>query len=144
MTTLVNDTLSVQRAPIQARSFSQPYWDATRDKRLLLQRCTRTGQYQFFPRPTSIASGTQDLQWEEVEGCGEIFSYTLTRRGMGALRGCEPYLVVLVRLDVGVDVISNLVVSNMDRVEIGLRVKPYWHANEDGSHLLLFQPDDAT
>src|SRR6516225_11411063 len=125
-TTLINDTLSVQRAPIHPRSFSQAYWDATREKRLLLQRCTRTGQYQFFPRPVSIASGTRDWQWEEVKGHGELFSHTLTHRGTGALRGHEPYLVALVRLDVGVDVVSNLVVTDPTQVKIGLRVKPYW------------------
>lgn len=144
MTTPINNTLSVARGPIRARSFSQAYWDATREKRLLLQRCTRTGQYQFFPRPISIATGTTDIQWEEVNGCGEVFSHTLTHRGSAALRCHEPYLVVLVRLDVGVDIVSNLVVSDMDQVQIGMRVKPYWQPREDGTHLLLFQPDDAS
>ncbi|MGR9178871.1 Zn-ribbon domain-containing OB-fold protein (plasmid) [Rhizobium leguminosarum] len=143
MTLLINDTLSVARGPIRARSFSQAYWDATREKRLLIQRCTRTGQYQFFPRPVSIATGTSDLQWEEVDGRGELFSHTLTHRGNNALRGHEPYVVALVRLDVGVDVISNLVVTSMAQVKVGIRVKPYWLPLENGTHLLLFQPDEV-
>jgi uncharacterized OB-fold protein len=143
MTTTFNDTLSVPRGPIRARSFSLAYWEATREKRLLVQRCTRTGQYQFFPRPVSIATGTRDLEWVEVDGCGEIYSHTLTWRGHGVLRGHEPYLVVLVRLDVGVDVVSNLVGCGLQDVRIGLRVKPYWLAREDGTHLLMFQPEDV-
>lgn len=141
MSTSFNDTLSVSRGAINVRSFSQVYWEATREKRLLLQRCNKSGQYQFFPRAVSIATGTADFRWEEVDGHGEIFSYTLTHRGNGALRGHEPYLVIMVRLDVGVDIVSNLVWCDWSKVEIGLRVKPYWLAIEDGRHLLMFQPD---
>lgn len=139
--TSVNNTLSVPRGEIPTRFFSQAYWEATREKRLLVQRCNATGQYQFFPRPNSIATGKRGLSWHEVDGRGELYSYTLTQRGTASLRGHEPYLVGLVRLDVGVDLITNLVVTDMAAIKIGMRVKPYWLPREDGTHLLLFQPD---
>jgi hypothetical protein len=28
-------------------------------------------------------------------------------------------------------------------LKIGMKVKPYWHPLEDGTHLMLFQPDRA-
>jgi uncharacterized OB-fold protein len=50
-------------------------------------------------------------------------------------------MVVTVRLDVGVDVISNLVDCDLADVRIGMRVRPHWLPQEDGTALLLFQPD---
>ncbi|MCC6826688.1 MAG: OB-fold domain-containing protein [Novosphingobium sp.] len=143
MTETTNDTLLVPRSPIRPYHFSRPYWDATREKRLVMQYCPQSGQYQHFPRPVSIATGRTALEWREVDGAGEIYSFSTTRRGFGPFQGFEPYLVVTVRLDVGVDVISNLVGCDADAVSIGMRVRPYWHPLDDGTHLLLFQPDEG-
>jgi len=136
-----SDILAIPRPHIETYAFSHPYWEATREKRLMLQYCPQSRQYQFFPRPISIATGRRALEWKEVEGRGEIYSLSLTHRGLGVFEGHEPYLVILVRLDVGVDIISNLVHCAPKVARIGLRVKPWWLPLEDGRHLLLFQPD---
>jgi uncharacterized protein len=137
---MLDDTAQVKRGLIHRKTSSQPYWDASRDQRLLVQYCPRSGQYQFFPRPVSIATGLADVEWREVDGKGEVYSYSATYRGLGSFRGHEPYLVVIVRLDVGVDVVSNLVGCDMSEVAIGMRVEPHWLPLEDGTHLLQFQP----
>ena len=53
----LNDTLGILREPPKPRSFSKAYWDATREKRLIVQYDKRSGKYQFFPRATSIYDG---------------------------------------------------------------------------------------
>jgi uncharacterized OB-fold protein len=61
---------------------------------------------------------------------------------MPAFRGAEPYAVVSVTLDEArVNVITNMVNCQADDLKIGMAVKPYWHPLEDGTHLLMFQPD---
>jgi uncharacterized protein len=137
----LNDTLKVERDEIRNKPFSKAYWDGTRDKRLLLQFCPHAGIYQFFPRPVSIATGLTDLEWREVDGLGEIYSYSVMHVGPGPFRACEPYAVVIVRLDVGVDIVSNLVNCDREGLRIGLRVRPFWMPFDDGRHLLLFEPD---
>lgn len=138
--TLLNNTLGVERQPIRQYSFSKPYWEATREKRLVIQYCPRSGQYQHFPRPVSIVTGLADLEWREVSGEGEVVSVSLTRRGFQQFQGAEPYAVAIVRLDVGVDFVADLVNCDAADARIGLKVKPYWHPLTDGTHLLLFQP----
>jgi uncharacterized OB-fold protein len=139
--TELNDTLDVTREPPAPRSFSRPYWEATRAKRLLLQYDRRSGKYQFFPRATSIYDGRRDLEWREVSGKGEIFSYTVAYRARPPFRGHEPFLIALVTLDEGVNVMANLVHCRSEQVRIGLRVKPYWLPLANGTHLLMFEPD---
>jgi uncharacterized OB-fold protein len=141
MTVTLHDTLDVARE-IEHFDFSMPYWEATRQKKLLIQYCKATGKYQHFPRPVSIFTGRRrDIEWREVSGKGTVFSYTITHRGMPRFRGKEPYAVVSVTLDVGVNVIAGMVDCKADELAIGMKVKPFWHPLSDGTHLLMFQPD---
>lgn len=139
----LNDTLGVKR-DFRPYSFSQPYWEASRQKKLLIQYCRHAGKYQHYPRPTSIFTGKRrDIEWREVSGKGEVFSYTVTRRAAAAFRGHEPYLVVNVTLDVGVNHIANMVNCGLDAIRVGMKVAPYWVPLNDGTHLLMFEPDPA-
>lgn len=137
----LNDTLSLQRGPINSLYASGPYWDATREKRLVIQYCVQSGQYQFYPRPVSIATGHYEPEWREVSGNGEVYSYSITRSGPGPFRSITPYVVAIIRLNEGVDILSNIVNLGSSSLEIGLRVKPYWLPLDDGRHLLMFEPD---
>ena len=39
------------------------------------------------------------------------------------------------------NVIANMVNCTADELQVGLRVKPYWHPLPNGEHLLMWQPD---
>lgn len=137
----LNDTLGILREPPKPRSFSKAYWDATREKRLIVQYDKRSGKYQFFPRATSIYDGHRNLDWREVSGKGEIFSYTIAYRARPPFQGHEPFVIGLVTLDERVNVMANIVHCDRDRLNIGLRVKPFWAPLSNGTHLLMFEPD---
>jgi uncharacterized protein len=137
----LNDTLGILREPPTPRSFSKAYWDATREKRLIVQYDKRCGKYQFFPRATSIYDGHRNLDWREVSGKGEIFSYTIAYRARPPFQGHEPFVIGLVTLDEQVNVMANIVRCDRDQLNIGLRVKPFWAPLSNGTHLLMFEPD---
>jgi uncharacterized OB-fold protein len=137
----LNDTLSVTREAPPSHTFSKPYWDGTRERKLLLQYDPATKRYQFYPRPTGLASGRRKLEWREVSGKGEVFTYTVARRTREPFRGHEPFLIAMVTLDEGVNVMANMVDCRLDEIRIGLRVKPYWAPLPNGTNLLMFTPD---
>ncbi len=137
----IKDTLAVKREPPQWRTFSKTYWDATREKKLLLQYDPRAKRYQHYPRPAGIVTGHRALEWREVTGKGEIFSYTIARLTREPFAGHEPFFLVLVTLDEGVNVMANMVSCGMDDMKIGLRVRPHWAPLSNGTHLLMFEPD---
>jgi uncharacterized OB-fold protein len=138
---LLNDTSAVKRE-IRRFGFSMPYWDASRDKRLVLQYCKVANKFQHYPRPVSIYTGRRrDLEWREVSGKGEIFTFTIAVRGLTVFRGHEPYAVGIVRLDEGVNVMANVIHCRADELRIGMRMKPCWQPLEDGTNLLMFEPD---
>jgi uncharacterized OB-fold protein len=141
MSAPLNDTLSVKREAPKPRSYSKPFWDATREKKLIIQYCRKSGKYQFFPRATSLFTGHPDLEWREVSGKGEIFSFTVARRAREPFQGHEPFFIATVTLDVGVNVLANIVHCELDEMRIGLPVKPFWAPLPNGTHLLMFEPD---
>jgi uncharacterized OB-fold protein len=135
-----NDTLSVPRAPIHPANFSRPFWEATREKKLLVQYCPKSGKYQFFPRPVSLFTGRRHLEWREVSGRGTIYTYTIANLGLGPFRGHEPYVVAIVDLEEGCRIMANVVHCTAEQLAIGLAVVPFWAPLPDGTHLLMFQP----
>ena len=139
----LNDTWDVPRVDIAPYNFSKPFWEATRQKRLVIQYCTATGRYQFYPRPVSIFTGTRRLEWREVAATGTLFSYTIAHRGPDPFRGFEPYAVGTVTLDVGVNIVGNIIRCARKDLRIGMALGPYWHPLPNGMHLLMFQPAGA-
>lgn len=140
MNTLVN----MERTAPQPYSFSRPFWEATRQKKLLIQYCRATGKPQFYPRPTSIFTGKRALEWREVSGEGSLYTYTIANRGPGPFRGYEPYVIANVELDAGVNIIGNLIHCEPDQIVIGMRLRPYWAPLSGGMHLLMFEPNRSS
>jgi len=136
----LGNTLGVERTPIKPMPFTQPYWDATRQKKLVIQYDPAVKRYQFYPRPMSIFTGKRNLEWREVSGNGTVFSYTITRRAPPPFRGHEPFAVAMVELDEGVRIMGDLVNVAEDQIKIGMSVKPFWIPLPDGYNLLGFEP----
>ena len=73
----LNDTLSLKRE-IRSFGFAKPFWDGTREKKVVIQYCRKTQKFQHFPRPTSIFTGRRgDIEWREISGKVEIFCYAV-------------------------------------------------------------------
>jgi uncharacterized OB-fold protein len=140
--TAMNNTLDVTRPLPVDRTIARPFWDATREKKVLIQYDAEVGKYQFYPRPTSIFTGrTKHLEWREVAGKGKVFTYTIARRARPPFREHEPFFVAMVTLDEEVNIMANIVNCTEEEMKVGLRVKPYWTPLSDGRNLLLFEPD---
>ncbi|GLT02652.1 acyl dehydratase [Sphingobium jiangsuense] len=142
MSEQMNDTLGVKRQPPPHFSFSEPYWEATREGRLVIQYCRKSGQYQFYPRPVSVFTGSRDLEWREVSGRGVVFTYTVANMARPPFAGHTPFLVAAITLDEGVNVIGNLINCPLDKAAIGMRVRKTWAPLPDGTNLLMFEPDE--
>lgn len=136
----VNDTLEIPRGAPTSRSFSQPFWDGTKEKKLKIQFDKSVGKYQWLPRATSRFTGRKSvLEWREVKGEGEIFSFTLVHRARPPFQGKEPFFIAVATLPEGVQIMANTVGITAEEMKVGLEVKPYWHPLPDGYHMLMWQ-----
>src|SRR5258708_19446467 len=127
MAITLHDTLDVKR-DIKHYDFGLPFWEATRQRKLVIQYCKATKKYQHFPRPVSIFTGRRrDIEWREVSGKGTVYSFTIAHRGPPAFPGREPYAVPSVTLDVGVNLIAGRVNCTPDAPHLDIKANPHPH-----------------
>jgi uncharacterized OB-fold protein len=116
-----------------------PFWEGTRDRKLLLPWCTACPQPIWYPRAICPRCFGTDIEWREAAGTG--FVYALTVEHTPQTRALSaPYVVALVELDEGVRFLSNVVGVAPEDVAVGTAVQVTWEELSDGRHLPLFTP----
>jgi uncharacterized protein len=102
---------------------SEPFWTAAKDHRLSIPRCRACGQHHFYPRELCPHCYSDDIEWTDVSGKGEIYSYTIARMPAGPPYVDDvPYVIAMVALDEGPRMMTNIVTSDVETVGIGDRV----------------------
>jgi uncharacterized OB-fold protein len=129
---------------------SGPFWDATRDGRLLVQWCVRCDRGVFYPRafcPYCAGVGGNDaggpLEWREASGRATVHAAVVEYRPEAAgasFANGAPYCVALVDLEEGVRMMTNIVGCRPEDVHSGMAVTVSWEPLSDGRQLALFRP----
>ncbi len=102
---------------------SQPFWDAAREHRLMIQRSKRTGKHVFYPRPVSPFGPVDELEWVQASGRGIVYSFTVARRPTAPQWADDcPFVIAIVELEEGVHMTSNIVDCDPGAVHIGMPV----------------------
>jgi uncharacterized OB-fold protein len=130
--------------PDPATADDAAFWAALRAGELRIQQCTACGAFRQPPRPTCAACGANGHTWSASAGTGEVWSYTIVHPPtLPAFTDRTPYGAVVVRLDEGVFLVSNLVDTPVDALSVGARVELALTAVDDDLVLPLFRVVDA-
>lgn len=106
----------------QPTAISKPFWDACRERRLTIQRCQACARYVFIPQAFCPRCLRRSLAWVQAAGTGSVVTYTVVWRPQTPAFEV-PYVIAVVRLDEGVEMMTNLVDVEPDQVSIGARVR---------------------
>ena len=118
----------------QGNPETQPFWDAAKDGKFLIKRCTTCGDAHFFPRSICPFCFSDKTEWEEASGDGEIYTYSHMRKS-----ATGPYVIAYVTLKEGPSMQTNIVDCDPATVKIGQKVKLVWKPT-DGAPLPFFTP----
>lgn len=132
-----------RRRPIEppVTELTEPFWAATRERRLLVQWCVSCEQPVWFPREVCPWCLDNALEWREASGRGVVYAFLVEHRpNLPEVFGDSPYVVALVDLSEGVRLMSNIVGCRPDTVDVGLPVQVTWESLSDGRNLPLFEP----
>ena len=122
---------------------SQPFWDALREHRILIQYSPSADRFLFYPRTLTPGTLADDLEWREIDGAGSLYTYTVARRPTGPPWAEKvPQLLAVVEWDVGPRVSTELVDVDPADIRIGMRVAPVF-CDEEGITLLRYRPGDV-
>jgi uncharacterized OB-fold protein len=105
---------------------SAPFWEAAREHRLVVQRCSDCGQFRMPPAARCWSCRSAAAEWVQLTGDGTILTYTVTRHALiPALAAAVPYAVAVIDLDgaPGARLAALVVDSELPDVQIGARVR---------------------
>jgi uncharacterized protein len=116
------------------------FWDGAKDGRLLVQRCGGCGVLRHPPRP--MCPHCHSLEWEAIDasGRGRVYSFVMPHHPPLPFFD-DDYIVVLVELEEGVRIVSNLVDIEPDAASIGMPVRVRFDTFDGDVVLPVFVPD---
>ncbi len=117
----------------QGNPETQPFWDAAKDGRFLIGRCTACGKAHYYPRSLCPFCMGEAVM-EEASGEGKIYTFSVTHRGTP-----EPYAIGYVELKEGPRILTNFVDCDFEALTIGQAVTLKWFAT-GGAPLPMFAP----
>ena len=101
-----------------------PFFDAARRHVLAVQHCAGCGTMRFPARTICSKCLSRDATWAPVSGRGTVFSFAIMHQAIHPGFAAEtPYAVVVVELDEGPRLLSNLVDCPTADVHIGMPVE---------------------
>ena len=127
-------------------SEAKPFWDGLANQLLLIPKCNDCGHLFMYPKAYCPNNGcfSSNLDWEQVSGSGNLFSYTIVHRSADVrfqeIAAQKPYIFALIELEEGPKLISNLVNVDIDNLEVGMPVEIIFEKINDDITLPKFQP----
>jgi len=132
--------MSAHPRPAPLDPDAQRFWSSVAAGELRLQQCSDCRRFRHPPAPVCAACGSAQSTWTLSPGTGEVWSFTIVHPPtLAAFAGRTPYGAVVVRLDEGVFMVSNVVDCAPSELAVGARVELAITVVEDDLALPLFR-----
>jgi uncharacterized OB-fold protein len=102
---------------------TEDYWAGCADGVLQLTECADCGLVYHYPRALCPDCFSDDTEWVEVEGTGEIYSFSIQEQMRGWPEEALPHVIAYVELDDGPRMMTNIVDCDPSDLAIGDRVE---------------------
>ena len=131
----------IQKPVPVVNPWAKPFWEAAREERLIIQKCADCGQYIFYPRIACPGCFSDNVDWTEASGRGVVYSYTVVENNApSAFIQDIPYVVAVIKLEEGVQLLSNIVGCAPDEVYCDMPVEVAFEKLTDEFTLPKFRP----
>tara|TARA_B110000503_G_C6993205_1_gene348251 strand:+ start:442 stop:858 length:417 start_codon:yes stop_codon:yes gene_type:complete len=121
---------------------NKPHWSGANEGRLIVQQCTQCKIYRYPFQKMCSSCHSIEVSWQQVSGKGFVWSWCIFHRPY--FKGFEsemPYNVILVQLDEGFKIYSNLTEAVSAEIHIGMRVKAHFDSVTEEFTLVKFEKD---
>jgi len=132
-----------QRRPLPAADdLTRPFWEAAKQRHLVVQHCQNCGYFNHPPRTACDACQSQQLAFAPVSGKGAIYTFSVMyQQNITGFEEQTPYLNIVVELDEQPQLfmVANLPGSEREKVKIGGRVEVYFEEIDEEISLPQFR-----
>lgn len=122
--------------------WTEPFWAAAAEHRLVVPRCTECGTHRLPPAPFCWRCRAQDVEWDERPLHGTLYSFTVIRHAViPDVRDALPLIAAVVELPGtgGCRLVGNVVDCEPADVRIGVAVEIDWYDVRTGVAVPIFR-----
>jgi uncharacterized OB-fold protein len=120
---------------------TQPFWDAARDRRLLIKRCADCGAAHFYPRPFCPRCWSTAVDWEEASGKAVLYTWSVVHQNdLPPFAERVPYVAAVVDLAEGPRMMTNVVDCDADTLAVGMDLSVAYRDLDDEITIPVFVP----
>jgi uncharacterized OB-fold protein len=121
--------------------WARPFWEAAKEKRLIIQQCKDCNKHIFYPRIACPHCFSDQVDWVEASGKGKVYSFTVVKNNApSAFITDMPYVIAVVKLEEGVQMLTNIVGCDPEAVTCDMPVEVTFEKLNDEFTLPQFQP----
>ena len=103
---------------------AREFYGFCKQRELRFQRCTGCRAWRHVPREMCAVCGSMEWEWERASGRGSVFTWTVVGRALHpAFQEDTPYAPVVVEMEEGVRLLSQVVDCPPEALEIGMPVE---------------------
>lgn len=121
---------------------TQPFWDAAKRQKLLVQHCSSCSKKFFRPEIACPHCRSRAWEWVESSGKGQLYSFSIMHRSPSPAFKA-PFIFAAIEMDEGWTLFSNLIGLEIDEAQIGMPVEVCFHVLSDDLTVPLFKPRSA-
>ena len=122
---------------------TRPFWSAAKQRKLVMQKCSRCGTLNFYPKPWCVECGNRGLDWIEVKPYGSVYSLTVAYAVMMNYPDWKedlPVIMCIIDLDDGARMYGQLTDCAPDKAHIGMRVEAHFVDISEDAAIPKFRP----
>ena len=124
--------------------FDKPYWQALKRHELKMQRCLDCGKIWFPPAPACPGCLSKDYEWAKLTGKGKVWSWVLFHHLYSPSFADDiPYNVIVVELEEGPLMTSNIVECNNEDIHCDMPVEVVFFDVTEDVTLPKFKPTSS-
>ena len=125
----------------QPLAWSRPFWEAAREHRLVLKTCGECGHVDHPPYLYCTACGADRHEWRAARGTATLVAYAVNTYSVpAAFMEDLPYVLAIVKLPEGPQMISNIVECDPATLRNGMALEVVFHDAAPGVVLPKWRP----
>ena len=121
-------------------SRTSKFWQGLKEGKIYATKCQKCGKLHFPPVADCGDCGSSNVKWTELEGEGEIETFTQVVVKPASFSNESNYIVAIARLKEGVRALAWLIGVEREDVQVGMKVRLVARVTSDGRVSYEFIP----
>lgn len=137
----MTEDLNAARPLPEETPLTEPFWQAARERRLVVQRCIACGRLRWPPEVACYECGSLDHEWAEMSGRATLYTWTVAHPPLlPYFQQRAPWPIAVVQLDEGPRLVTNITGLAPDQYEIGMPLGATFESISNDVTLIVFRP----